>query len=502
MASSSVALRQPLPPVEWWRTDSMVSLIKRSAFRDCNDVEFDEAVAVARELRLNPLRKQIYAFVFDKDQPTRNMVLVVAIDGGRAIAARTGNYRPDDAEPHWTYDDKLMGPANPHGIVKCTVGVFHRPTAEDPFQRIVGAVHWDEFAPIILGGSSEDDYEWIETDQVWPEGHKRAGQKKMRKKLKPGVQPHEMLDPRKPIWTRSGRHMIAKCAEMLALRKGWPEDMSRIYEEAEVDRAVTIEADYEDVTPSEQVKRADTEKRQDKLGGQALFAVVDKGGVWLQERVLVGQFADFVLAAVKGKPTADVTKFVEANRHALREFWGYNQTDALALKKELEKLQGGATSAASSQPAQAEPVSSVAEPAVVESTSTEQPASQSTAAASVAPAAAEQAASVASNSAPGCDGGRRLPQPTPELTDKDKQLYEELTGLPAILLRLPSGKSLPIAFMKSVKYQLSLAGDAEQLEVVWNVLSHKLTDCPPDLYEQCLRELTLRENELTEESKK
>ena len=78
----NIALRTAaLPAVNWSRDAKMVSLVRRTAAKDCNPDEFDLFVSVARELNLNPLRKQIYAFVFDKnDAERRNMSLVIGID--------------------------------------------------------------------------------------------------------------------------------------------------------------------------------------------------------------------------------------------------------------------------------------------------------------------------------------------------------------------------------------------------------------------------------------
>ena len=41
------------------------------------------------------------------------------------------------------------------------------------------------------------------------------------------------IDPDKQQWIKAGRNQIAKCAEMGALRKGWPEDLSRVVVEEE-----------------------------------------------------------------------------------------------------------------------------------------------------------------------------------------------------------------------------------------------------------------------------
>ena len=346
-----VAVRHAGVPVsiQWWQDERSVALVKRTTARDCNQDEFDQFVSVCRDLGLSPLRKQIYAFVFNKaDAEKRNMALVVGIDGGRAIAARSGNYRPDDKPPHWDIDPKVKNAlTNPHGIVSCTVGVYHRPTRADPFERITATVFWDEFAPIVRS-ADPDAYHWVETDQVYGPGHKKAGQPKMVKQLRPGAsaQVSERLDPKKEQWTRGGRHKIALCAEMQALRRGWPEDMSRVYVEEETDRAAAvIDGEYSDLTPSEMVVKADTDARLERLGPPSLFATFDEAGTL--ERVPFGQFADRMLATTENLEPKAVSALVERNRESLREFWAHNATDALELRKILEQRSGAAGSDAS-----------------------------------------------------------------------------------------------------------------------------------------------------------
>ena len=325
-----------LPQIVWWQDRNMVSLVKRTAFKACNETEFDEAVAVARDLQLSPLRKQIYAFVFNAaDETRRNMVLVVGIDGGRAIAARTQNYQPDDQEPTWVFSDALKNPlTNPHGIEKCTVGVYHRPSRDDPFRRIVHTVYWDEFAP-ILKSAPDEEYEWVGSGSFYPAGHKKAGEEKQYKRLKAGAEVTLRLDPKKDAWIKSGRNQIAKCAEMGVLRKGWPEDLSRVYTDEETHRAQTLDGvDYEDLTPSQMATQADTDKRVDLIGGIAISVSLDNTGILT--RVPIGQFADKVIEAAAAMESGDVASFMIRNRVALQEFWAHNKTDALELKRKLE----------------------------------------------------------------------------------------------------------------------------------------------------------------------
>jgi phage recombination protein Bet len=332
-----------LQTLPWHQDSRMVSLVKRTTCKDCNQDEFDEFVAVCRDLNLSPLRKQIYCFIFSKgDAERRNMTLVVGIDGGRSIAARSGNYQPDDQEPQWVFRDDLKNPlTNPHGIEKCTVGVMHRPTRSDPFRRIVHTVFWEEYAPLVKSGDG-DDYEWIDTGEVWTD----TGKPKKKKQLRRGATVELRIDPKKEQWTRSGRNMIAKCAEMGALRKGWPEDLSRVVVDEETHRAQVIEGEWTDLTPSEMAVKADTDARIERIGGPALFATFDATGTL--ERVPFGQFADRMLAATERLEPAAVAALVERNREALREFWAHNANDALELRKILEKRSGVVAGAAAS----------------------------------------------------------------------------------------------------------------------------------------------------------
>lgn len=322
----------------------MLALVRRTTCKDCTDDEFSEFIAVCRDLNLSPLRRQIYCFVFSKnDADKRNMSLVVGIDGARSIAARSGNYQPDDAKPEWVTEEKLVNPlTNPNGIESCTVGVYHRPTKNDPFRRITHTVFWDEFAPIVAKGDP-DAYEWVGTGKFHPEGHKRAGQEINRRQLKAGASANivSRLDPDKAQWSRQGRNMIAKCAEMGALRKGWPEDLSRVVAEEETHRSSVVDLgadEYANLTPAEMAAQGDADARLARLGGPALFATFDDQGTL--DRVEIGKFADRVLAHTEKMPADQVKAFVDRNREAMREFWAHNATDALELKKVLEKRSG------------------------------------------------------------------------------------------------------------------------------------------------------------------
>ena len=137
--------------------DRDLALIRRTVASDTNNDEFNLFIHITRHLGLDPLRKQIYAFVFSKDDPKkRRMSVIVGIDGLRTIAARAGDYRPDEDEPEYEVDIEQKGETNPLGLVKATVRVWKH--AYGNWHRITGSAYWNEIAPI------KEEWAWSDDD--------------------------------------------------------------------------------------------------------------------------------------------------------------------------------------------------------------------------------------------------------------------------------------------------------------------------------------------------
>lgn len=305
-----------------------LDLMKRTVAADCNDSEFDLFVSVARRAGLDPFRKQIYAVVYSKDDAKkRKMTLITGIDGMRSVAARSERYRPDEDEPAYTYDDTLKAPDNPLGLVKASVRIWIKDAGRsDVWKPVAGVAYWDEFAPVVE--ESTEGYRWVDTGETWAD----SGKPKKKKVANEGGEIVRMVDP-KTQWGKMGRIMLAKCAEAQALRKAFPEDLSGLYERAEMDQAREIE-----VLPSEAVGSYQAEDRMLRIGGA--------GGIIFQlfpnsplESIPLGKVADRVVETVRSYETFDQIRwFSSANTQPLREFWARSPTDALALKKVLEEV--------------------------------------------------------------------------------------------------------------------------------------------------------------------
>jgi phage recombination protein Bet len=294
----------PIHPTNAYSAGQL-ALIRNTVAKDCNGAEFDLFVTVARNAGLDPFRKQISAIVFSKDDPKkRRMSIITGIDGLRAIAARSGRYRPDEDEPQFEYDPAEKGPTNPLGLVKASVRVYIADTMKaGGWKPVTGVAYWTEFAPV------KD--EWAFDEQK----NKRAPTGK------------QTLDGN---WPKMPRVMLAKCAEAQALRKAFPEDMSALYESAELDRV-----HVEDLSPSEQVAEHAAHERLTRIGAVGImFQMFPNGPL---ESIALGQIADRVAETVKGFSALDQIRWFEsANRHPLQEFWARSPTDALELKKIIE----------------------------------------------------------------------------------------------------------------------------------------------------------------------
>lgn len=288
-------------------TAAQLDLIKRTVAKDCDLTEFDHFMAVASRLGLDPLRKQICALVFNKkDASKRSMSIITQIDGFRVIAARQGDYRPMETAPVIEYDDAAKDPAtNPLGIVRAEVKVWKRHGAE--WHPVTGEAYWDEFVPL--------EQEWAYDEAAGkrtPSGPK-------------------VLTEKSP-WRRMGRVMIAKVAEAQALRRGWPDDLSGVYADEELQRAHVIDVASElvsDFQESERLKRVGAK--------DALLFLFDPSAPL--ESIDRGDIADRLTRFYEreAKSAQDIIDFRTRNEASLKTFWAWAPGDALEVKRIAEQ---------------------------------------------------------------------------------------------------------------------------------------------------------------------
>jgi phage recombination protein Bet len=180
-----------------------VELLKRTICAGATDDELALFIQTSQRLSLDPFARQVFAVKrWDKKAGREVMSVQVSIDGFRLVAERTGKYA-GQLGPFWTADGKdwveVWLANEPPGAAK--VGVLRH-----GFQGPVWAV------------------------ATW-EQYKQEGREGLT-----------------PMWRRMGPLMLGKCAESLALRKCFPQELSDVYTAEEMAQAESTAPEY--VTPS------------------------------------------------------------------------------------------------------------------------------------------------------------------------------------------------------------------------------------------------------------
>jgi phage recombination protein Bet len=152
------------------------------------------------------------------------MTIIVTQDGQRALASRCRDYRPAEAEPEFVYSADLKGPDQP---ARHREG--HGNALEAGQRRQCGTR--SRAGPIGMN-----------TRRCARNGPST----KTKRKRKPTG---KMALDASGNWSKMPRVMLAKCANMVALRAGWPETFAGAYAEEELDRAKA-----QDLTASEMVE--------------------------------------------------------------------------------------------------------------------------------------------------------------------------------------------------------------------------------------------------------
>lgn len=290
-------------------TARQLTLIKNTVAKDCNTDEFNLFAEIAKAKGLDPFLGQIIPMVFGKnarDQSKRKLTIIISRDGQRVIAQRCGDYRPASKPPIYEIDPSLKGPLNPQGIVSATVVLWKQDPKTSEWFEVAGQAFWEEFAPL------KD--EWKD-DPETGKGQKTGNQ---------------TLDS-SGNWCKMPRLMISKCAEMQALRAGWPEQFTGLYDEAEMDRAKA-----HDMAASELIEEEKTQNRLKSIAGNDAITVTWGDGYAL-ENVPSGQFMDRAIEFINETDPATLVKWRSANTAGLQMFWARNPGDAHELKVMLEK---------------------------------------------------------------------------------------------------------------------------------------------------------------------
>jgi phage recombination protein Bet len=163
-------------------TSEQIGLIKTQVAKDCSDGELALFLYQCQRTGLDALNRQIYAI-----KRGNKMSIQTSIDGFRLIAERSGKYE-GQTPVMWCGEDAQWVEVwlKPGAPAAAKVGVYRA-----GFRDAVYAIaKWSEYA-----------------------------------------------DAFGPMWKKMGAHMLAKCAESLALRKAFPQELSGLYTSDEMQQA-------------------------------------------------------------------------------------------------------------------------------------------------------------------------------------------------------------------------------------------------------------------------
>ena len=177
-------------------TTEQVALVKRTICkpgkRDATNDELALFIGQCKRTGLDPFARQIYAVFRRSSREGREvMTIQVGIDGLRLIAERSGHYL-GQVGPLWCGQDGVWREtwfAKEHPMA---AKVIVRKVVAGQIAETPAVAHWGEYA--VTGNAGR-------------------------------------------MWSDKPALMLAKCAEALALRKAFPNDMSGLYTDDEMQRA-------------------------------------------------------------------------------------------------------------------------------------------------------------------------------------------------------------------------------------------------------------------------
>jgi len=227
-----------------------IEVLRNSKFKNFTDVEIEYASRVSALLQLNPILNQIHFVKRKNKDSTYSVTAQVGIDGFRLSAQRAGGYAgSDDA----VFDTESGRPG------RASVTVYRMVSGQRcPF---VGTARWAEYYPGDTLGAR---------------------------------------------WQKMPFTMLAKCAEALALRKAFPQELAGLRTEEEMEQAEVGPSQAQKLNgtaPSIEPDTSDAEIVEEPKVTQPqikrLFAIVNSAKTWTQDQMRAHLFEHYGLESTR-----------------------------------------------------------------------------------------------------------------------------------------------------------------------------------------------------------